>query len=245
MNIIIPMAGPDFDLPGREIRPLMRFENETLFEKCFIRRWESYFKTYNSQMIFVFLKGTRYPVFEDYIQATWPEIKYSSVVLSELSKGALFSALAGVSLITNPNIPVVIDLADIGFDWIEDPMSVFIDAKVHGALPIFSAQDPEFSYAKVVEGRVLETVEKKVVSEYASAGVYLYRDLSAFYLAAAETIMDRSLYFNEAAFLCPSLNGLIRKDLLVKALTVKNVQPLSLFFKTLCGSHACSVKCQN
>lgn len=44
--------------------------------------------------------------------------------------------------------------------------------KGHGSIDVFTADSPSYSYVDIQEGRILEIVEKKVISNWATSGLY-------------------------------------------------------------------------
>ncbi len=147
--------------------------------------------------------------------------------LPNLARGALMSTLSAASIIHEFNKPIIVDLCDIDFKSNINIQGMFGESNVKAVLPVFQSNSEIFSYAVLDTSNpsvVIQTVEKKKISEWASAGVYIYRDLNSLLVAAQDSIEFHYHYeYNNNLFLCPSLNGLIRKGFKVIAVKVDDV----------------------
>ena len=83
------------------------------------------------------------------------------------------------------------------------------DASVDGFMMTFWADDPKWSYCRMrPDGTVLEVVEKQVVSNEATVGIYNFargRD----FVAAAERMIRKDLRVNGEFYVAPTYNELI------------------------------------
>jgi len=232
ISCIVPLAGPDFNTEKHGIKPLVPIEGEPLIKKVLKSR--SWYNSLLREEAITFVlrdsEGTDKAI--AYLQEEFSGCHF--VKLSGLSKGALLSALAGSSLISNYDQPVVVDLADIIFQGEWNPIEIFAENPlIGGIIPYFNSINPKYSYLELSGQWVRQTAEKKVISDAASAGVYFFRDLPMFLEAAADSIRFDKLYsYNNNMFLCPAMNGIICRNKLVKAVSVQDVVELSLFFHT-------------
>lgn len=230
MTIVVPLAGPDFVQSNGSLKALTLYQEKPLIESVLNQRNYTQYLLDNEklQYVFIFQANSPYQPLTDLLDQRFPGNR--KVFLSTYSGGALYSALAATSMIQNPNEHLVVDLIDIAFKWPSNPFLQFKNPEVGGILPVFTSHDPGYSYAVIQDGFIQETKEKVVISEHASAGVYIFRDLPRFLLAASGSIADKSLYFKNIAFLCPAMNGLIRAGQKVSPFPLTAVDSLSLKF---------------
>ena len=99
------------------------------------------------------------------------------VYLSNETCGAAFSVLAGLSICsTKGDEPIIIDLADIYF---ETNLIPYKNPETSGFVFAFTSKKPKYSYFKVKKNMTVEkAVEKEIISNYASTGVYAFPNFS-------------------------------------------------------------------
>lgn len=121
------------------------------------------------------------------------------VVVKQLTQGASCTALAAREYIL-PNKPVVFADSDNIFSnvafstFVNDAMERNLD----GSLLTFTSSDPSFSYAEIdVEGRLIRTREKEVISNHAIAGAYFFRQGKYFINATIEMLIYGDRLKNE------------------------------------------------
>ncbi|MGM4913540.1 hypothetical protein [Rhizobium sp. 768_B6_N1_8] len=234
LNIIIPMAGNDFERPDGSVKAEMPVGKTTLLGATLeARPW------WSSAAVPVFVLRDR-PASRRYaretLQARYPAARI--VWLSEMSGGAAWSAAAGVALVAFPDAPVVVDLCDIMFDCDADIAAIFATEPNLGGLALtFASHHPQYSYIRLGnDGRMLEAREKVVISENASAGVYAFRNVAVFQLALAHSLQNRArLSHNGLLFVCPMLNGVVAHGFDVRTLPARDVFDVKIADVTLAG----------
>jgi dTDP-glucose pyrophosphorylase len=210
MYCIVPLAGPDCYSAQYGIRPLIEINGKPLIEEVLSKRdWFQTGELLPKNLIFVLREDFSLPKLKDYLKQTFPGCKW--VVVSQMTKGALLSAAAAVSLIENFHQPIAVDLADLIFESTFSPTEAFgNDSSLCGIIPYFSSDNMKYSYLKMKDGKVLQTAEKQVISNNASAGVYFFRNFAFFLQAIAGTALQEEKYqYCGNLFLCPSFNALI------------------------------------
>lgn len=101
-------------------------------------------------------------------------------------------------------------LVDVSID---DFLMFMRQEAADGYIMTFPARDPKWSYVRRDSaGRVCEVVEKEVVSDEATVGIYAFRQGRMFVEAADQMIYDRCKV-NGEYFVAPSFNYMIRKGL--------------------------------
>lgn len=229
MRIIVPLAGPDFELTDGTTRAERVVEGTPLLRLALESRswWRSGTTTAND-LVFILRDTPTSRKFADQQLLKWyPGSK--TVFLSSFTGGAALTALAGLSL-TDDGSPLCIDLADILFDDEADPVTRFQDERLGGLLLTFASSNPAYSYAEIgADGFVLRTAEKQVISDQASAGVYFFRDAATLLRAIGHSIQHRaSLAFNGLLYVCPLYNGVIADGASVATVDVRQVRDIKV-----------------
>lgn len=223
MQIVVPLAGPDFVLENGSVKAEIPIDGVPLLRRALETRpwWQ---EVSGSDLIFVLMDLPRTRAFADGPLRSWyPDAR--TVFLSRPARGAALSALAGLTLTLDAPGPICIDLADILFCSRFNPVETFSDSTIGGAALIFPSDNPAYSYLRTdASGLVTEAAEKRVISENASAGVYFFSS-QAVYLAAlahnlanAESVTHRGLFF-----VCPVFNGVLTQGLSCVVDTVSDI----------------------
>jgi hypothetical protein len=229
MQIIVPLAGPDFELTDGTTRaerlveglPLLRLALET-------RSWWRSGAATAGDLVFILRDTSVSRHFaQALLQAWYPGSR--TVFLGSLTGGAALTSLCGLAL-ADDGSPICIDLADIVFNEEVDPVAHFQDERMGGMLLTFESSNPAYSYAEIdAAGHVLRTAEKQVISNQASAGVYFFRDASILLRAIAHSIRHRaSLSFNDLLYVCPLYNGVIADGATVATVPVRQVRDIKI-----------------
>lgn len=177
INLIIPMAGRGsrFNKQGfKQPKPLLE-----LFGKPFF--WwaiESVKRVVPAEhIICVILKEhvTEFNI-DKVIKKYYPGV--TLVVIDEVTDGALDTAVIGINSLKN-DLPIIINDCDQAFmmDRMESAIDVLSsNPGLQGYLCHFDSNSPSYSYAEYdSEGNLLRTAEKKVISNKAISGVYIFR----------------------------------------------------------------------
>ena len=102
-------------------------------------------------------------------------------VLPEILPGPVFTSLKGIEKI-NDNAPIIFNDCDHMFKCTEINRIFNEDAFTSdGALLTFKSGEPQFSYVMYDKnGRIVGTIEKKVVSNHAICGAYIFKNEKIF-----------------------------------------------------------------
>jgi dTDP-glucose pyrophosphorylase len=124
-------------------------------------------------------------------------------------KGAAPTALLATSFI-NTEDELLIANAD---QYIEGGIDGFVEkarsSSKDGLIMTFNASHPRWSYARTdADGNVLETAEKKVISNNATVGIYYFKKGSDF-VRAAQSMIHKDIKHDDQFYICPSYNELI------------------------------------
>jgi hypothetical protein len=229
MHCVVPLAGPQLTHPAYGLIAKYPVEGAPLLRRTIeTRRWWKDGRLTAQDLIFVLREGAELRELRAAVTDWYPGCRI--VVLSHLTRGALLSALAGTSVVTALDEPLIIDLADILYDTDADIEACFDDSSVGAIATWFEANDSCYSYFTLgPDGCVTSAAEKKVISNHASAGTYIFRTASHFIAAAGRSLVDSrdELTVGNALFVCPVLNSIVRQGLKVLALKARNVRSVS------------------
>jgi dTDP-glucose pyrophosphorylase len=133
------------------------------------------------------------------------------VTVNEVTEGAACTVLLAKEFINNDN-PLMIANADQLVELDIDTYLAEIERQqAAGLIMTFEADHPKWSYCRMnAQGTVSEVVEKQVVSNEATVGVYNFRR-GADYVRAAERMIQRGLRVNNEFYVAPTYNQLIEE----------------------------------
>jgi NDP-sugar pyrophosphorylase family protein len=206
LNIVIPMAGrgsrfasAGYKLPKPLIPihgiPMIRVVVGNIRPKCRHR--------------FIFL-CLREHIEVNAIDRILSEISPDSLLIpvDEITPGAACTVLLAEDFIDNGN-PMMIANSD---QWVDYDINDFLGAMqgdVDGLIMTMRANDPKWSYVRTDDrGSVIEVVEKKVVSNEATVGIYNFRR-GRDYVRAARSMIAKDARVNGEFYVAPVYNELI------------------------------------
>lgn len=135
------------------------------------------------------------------------------VPVDQVTEGAACTVLLAKRFIDTAD-PLMIANCD---QWVDADVNDYLDAMdraddgrgADGLIMTMWADDPKWSYARLdAGGRVTEVVEKKVVSNEATVGVYNFRR-GADYVRAAGQMIAKDLRVNNEFYVAPAYNELL------------------------------------
>lgn len=134
------------------------------------------------------------------------------IEIDELTEGTACTVLHARSLINNSS-PLLIANSDQIVDiCVEDFINDCTDKELDGSILTFidKYKDPKWSFAKVDDdGLVIEVKEKKVISPYATVGIYFYSRGNDYVDSCIDMIVKNDRVNNEF-YVCPSYNYAIK-----------------------------------
>lgn len=230
MQCIVPLAGPQLTHPRHGLLGCYLVDGEPVLKRTLqTRPWWRSGRLGADDLVFVLREGAEYAILRDAVRNWFPRCRI--VTLSQLTRGALLSALAGAAAISALEEPLIIDLADILYDVDLDAEACFgADPSANALVTYFEDDDACYSYFRFnQEGSVAFAAEKQVISSHASAGTYIFRSTAHFIAATGESLRRSrdELAVGDALFVCPVLNSVIRDGARVLAVPAYNVRSIS------------------
>lgn len=207
LNILIPMAGhgsrfrdAGFDLP----KPLIPVHGRPMIEVVInnLRPEGAH------RFIFLVLKEHR----ERYnIDQRLREIAPGSEVITvdQVTEGAACTALLARQFINNDD-PLMIANSD---QWVDIDINAYLNVMetsgADGLIMTMWSDHPKWSYIRFGDDGVTNgVVEKQVVSNEATVGIYNFRR-GADFVAAAEQMIDKDLRVNNEFYVAPAYNEML------------------------------------
>ena len=134
-------------------------------------------------------------------------------VLIGNTKGALISALIAIRD-CDLNLPIFITPGDalITEANYKSFCSQSLQSKSEISLMVFDSQNPNFSYIRMKDEKLVEVCEKKVISSKATAGIF-YFNTAHLFIECAEWAIMNNVRTNGLFFLAPALNYAVVKGL--------------------------------
>lgn len=135
------------------------------------------------------------------------------ISVETVTEGAACTVLLAKEMINNDE-PLMIANCDQWVDVsIDDYLAQMGRLDIDGLIMTMFADDPKWSYVRFGEkGIPCEVVEKKVVSNEATVGIYNYRK-GSFFVEAAEAMIGRDLRVNGEFYVAPAYNLMIEKGM--------------------------------
>lgn len=210
LNIVLPMAGRGsrFSNAGYSIpKPFIPVNNKPMIQVVVENLVP---KGIESRFIFVCQKN-HLDKFNGRELLKNLDPRCEIIEIEEITSGQLSSAMLAKDLI-NSSEPLLTANTD---QFIEFDFTSFIreslSSELDGSILTMPGSDPKWSYIRIdpITNLVVETAEKKVISNEATVGVYFFKKGSDFCLAA-EDMIDEGDKVNGEFYICPVYNYLIR-----------------------------------
>lgn len=201
INIVVPMAGRGSRFANAgylDPKPLIEVNGKHMIEVVINNL------TPRCPHRFIFVCQAKHAEIYD-LEAIFDRscIDYELVKLTEVTGGAAESVLRGREFFDNKS-PLMIANSDQWVDFdVNDYLEDMRQRKLDGSMLTMRASDPKWSYAKVNEdGLVSEVVEKVVISDEATVGIYNFAHGKDF-CAHAEQMIAKNIRSNGEFYVAP------------------------------------------
>jgi NDP-sugar pyrophosphorylase family protein len=213
LNIVVPMAGAGsrFAVRGyRDPKPLIPVLGVPMIRRVI----ENLRPSQPHRFVFVCQRAhlAAYAL-EPRLRAWAPGCEI--VALDGLTQGAACTVLAARALIDDGQ-PLMIANSD---QYVETDLDAYLAQlparDLDGLIMTMTASDPKWSYAQLdADGRVRRVVEKQVVSDEATVGIYNFR-AGRMFVAAADEMIARDERVNGEFYVAPAYDAMVRAGLRV------------------------------
>lgn len=130
--------------------------------------------------------------------------------LTSLTEGAACTVLAAKQLIDNDSALMIANSDQFIDANINEYLYSMTDRNLDGLIMTMRASDPKWSFVSIDnDGLATKVVEKEVISDMATVGVYNFKKGRDFIIAAEQMIM-KNLRVNNEFYVAPVYNQLIR-----------------------------------
>lgn len=167
--------------------------------------------------------------------------KFEIVQINGITEGAACTVLCAIKFINNDDELIIANSDQfVEFD-INDFIKTARSKNKDGLIMTFHASHPKWSYAKVDDsGKVIETAEKKIISDKATVGIYYFKNGKDF-VDAAQSMIHKNIRHNNEFYVCPTYNEVILsgKNIFVYDIDAGKMhglgtpEDLEIFFKKL------------
>ena len=128
--------------------------------------------------------------------------------LDEVTEGPACSALAAKKLVNN-NDPLLISDCD---QLIEMDLNGYYDSDKDATILVGKSDNPAFSYVRLKGERVIETAEKKVISNLATCGKHLFKH-GKYFVEGAQKMIARNKRVRGEFYITPLYNEILDKNI--------------------------------
>lgn len=224
LNIVVPMAGRGsrFAEVGYELpKPLIAVHGKVPMIRLVIENLKP--KVLSHRFIFLVLREhlQKFNITSDLIQ--WAGSNSVVVSVDRVTDGAACTVLLARDHINN-DYPLMIANSD---QWVNIAIDAYMNRlatdDLDGLIMTMYADDPKWSYVRLDgSGKILEVVEKQVVSREATVGIYNFKKGASF-VSAAESMIAKNFRVNNEFYVAPVYNELISSGKTISYVNVGSV----------------------
>jgi bifunctional N-acetylglucosamine-1-phosphate-uridyltransferase/glucosamine-1-phosphate-acetyltransferase GlmU-like protein len=146
------------------------------------------------------------------------------VIINEMPQGALPSAALGVGKLHESKIPIIIcpTNALVPRKSFLEFINFMIETNASAGTITFSSDDPNYSFIRVDKsGNIFEIAEKKVISNFATAGIFYYKTKKEFIDSCGWSLVN-NVTTNAKFYIAPSLNYFVTRKKILKNFSIKS-----------------------
>ncbi len=209
INILLPMGGKSIFFDAAEFyypKPLLDVADQMMIERV-VRSLDTL--TLDKKFLFVINHADAVNFHLDKILKLIAKGRCEVIEQKGDTMGALCSCLLMIEHIDN-DLPLIIansdQILDVDYDKV---IAHFRNFKADAGAITFPSFHPRWSYVFLDEnGLVVETAEKKPISEHAVAGFYYYSS-GRLFVEAAKSVIEKNDMIQDRFFISSSFNELI------------------------------------
>jgi hypothetical protein len=122
------------------------------------------------------------------------------------TRGALASSLLPIDLLNDFDPVVLVPTNSVtNSETLELFLKTMDESSVAAGIMLIESTDPHYSYARVYQGKVIEIIEKVIVGNLATTGIYFFRDKQILKECARWAFVNNQST-NGKFYIAPSLN---------------------------------------
>lgn len=227
VNIVIPLAGlgTSFQKAGYSFpKPVIDINGKPMIQAVIEN-----LKPVNEHRFVLICRDEhyeQYALYQTFANATGGN--YEVVRLSSTTRGAACTVLTASDYINNEEELIIANADQLIDVRLDDFIEFARKEKLDGAMMTFNSNHPRWSYALTDDNdNVLQTTEKRVISNNATVGIYYFKTGNLFVEATSQMI-EKDITFNGDFYVCPVFNELVLQGMKVKIYKIKNTAMHSL-----------------
>ena len=143
------------------------------------------------------------------------------VKLKNNTKGGLCSVLMAIDEIQDDDTLLILNGDQVIDKKISDIISFWIERNADAGLVTFKSVHPRWSYARIVNQKVVQTAEKNPISNNAIAGIYYFKCAQQFFISAFNTIKN-DVQLDGKYYISPVINDYILNNLSIIPCQIDN-----------------------
>ena len=215
LNFIIPMGGEGKRFKNSKFNKpkfMIKTKNKTLLEWAI----QSLPLDFAHKIFFIIRKNDeqnfRVKEFIKKIMKKFPNTKFKVLLLSKNTRGQAETVLSCKKEINNDRALLIFN-NDTYFKSIrlKSRLLSMRNQKIDGILGIFNSKDPKYSFVEIDnDDKVIRTKEKKVISNFASTGMYIFSKGSDF-IKSAEYAIEKNILIKNEFYISELYNILIKE----------------------------------
>jgi dTDP-glucose pyrophosphorylase len=154
---------------------------------------------------------------------------FKIVIVNQVTEGAACTVLLTEKYINNDDELVIAncDQLVLDNDFNQKSIDYYRKHKVDGGILCFLNDSPKWSYVKLSNSKIVEVVEKQVVSNLATVGIYYFSKGKTFVDCAKSMILN-NMRVNGEFYVAPVFNGMIIRGLSVLPFLVNEMVGLGV-----------------
>lgn len=209
MNVVMPIAGlgKRFSIAGYQVsKPFITVDNFPMFLNVIRNMNIKEATIYTFICLEEFVEKVKH-----YLNKT--ELNSQIITIKNVTEGAACSVLLAKDTINNDQELIIVNCDQIILDndYINNALKYYRKHKVDGGILCFLNDSSKYSYARLHGEKIIEVVEKQVVSNIATCGLYYYRKGSDF-VNAAEDMINKNIRVSNEFYIAPTYNKLIMEN---------------------------------
>lgn len=140
-------------------------------------------------------------------------VTYEVVEVNSVTEGAACTVLLAEDKIDNDQELIIANCDQLVLDpeYMKASIDYYRLKEADGGILSFLNDSPKWSYCRMAGEKVTEVVEKQVVSNIATVGIYYYREGKMF-VDAAKCMMSRNFRVNGEFYVAPAYNDMICRN---------------------------------